>query len=634
MPRTNTKFVRYLSLSQLLAATLMTGTALAAPVKSPTSLPLTGDDLIQAKASVGEEQLENFANYIKGLDVLADHANPKTINEIENRALKKVFYILPFFQASEARAAVGEQEISDQGIRIVVECYDLVSSFDYELLKINQLQQEVVSKSDAVAKHQGKLPDLTDELAIATTKDLIAQINAEIASLKSQIVVLEGTANAGIDNTSIGLRKQVVGQIQLKLSFLGVTPTDIEQQQLASTKADDLRAVIGSMIARAVNQGQFGYRSAVFESGYTKQQKDWVALYRRIRPDVQVSSLVTNAVYARATALTSKESVQTPYPYFLGSAQVVNAPRLFLAVNGGSGGACGNTRACSVTLEYTWLGAMMAKTARFGAVTMPVYFEGDVRFAQPDFEGSVTCDFKNGFKAQGRADVKDGAIIYDGDVYNRMHYSDIEEGACKYTITKGDADSAAYYTIKKIFNDYMNLKMQRAAKSLAEKERYRDLVNSELQYHASKSQQNNYGFWSLTTWTNAFGRFWGTVTSFVVGSARGFYWHTRIEDTSVVSEVKFTTTISESNILKTERFSFDGFPVLCWKLDADSITRVLAACPSASLSDYQGHSDTDLGKNQQACGDSGTSGSCVDQTDRNEDRPSTDPNGVIEDPWA
>lgn len=634
MEKVQKRPARLLSMSPLFAATLMTSTALAAPLKGSTSLPLTGDDLNLAKPSLAANQLENFANFIKGLDVLPDHANPKPIADVQNRAIKKIYYVMPFFQASEARGVVGGQEISDQGIQIIAECLALVESFDYQLSRITQLTAEVTTKSNTLSKLQQNLPKLTDPVAIATTKELIDQIKAEIASLQSQIAVLEATANAGIDSTSVGLKQQVVGQLQLKLSFLGVTPTYAEAAQLRSNTAADLRMGISTMIARAVSLGQFGYRSAVFESGYTQQQKDWIALYRRVRPDVQVSSLLTNAVFARATALTSKETVASPYPYFLGSAQVVNAPRLFLAVNGGSNGACGNTKACNVTLEYTWLGAMMAKTSRSGAVTMPIYFEGDVTFAQPDFAGSVTCDFTTGFKVQGRADVKDGAIIYDGDVTNKINYSDLETGACNYTITKGDANSAAYYTIKRIYDSYMALKTQRAAKSHSEMERYREFVNNELQYHARKSQQTNFDFWSLTTWTNAFGGMWGTVASFVVGSARSFYWHTRIEDTSVQSAVKFTTTISESNIQKTERFAFDGFPVLCWKIDVDGMTRVLAACPASALSDYQDQADTDLGKDQQACGTSSASADCVDQANQNDNDPVTDDNGVIVDPWA
>lgn len=625
---------RYIAMFPIVGAIFYAGMITAAPMKMQASLPLTGEDIANAQATLHtNESTEQFTYFIKGLEVYPDHQNPTAIDQIENRTVKKAYYVAPFFQASEERSVVGGQEIASEGIKIIAEVYDLVSAFDYELFKINQLLQEKKKKNETLEKLRTNLSRLTDPLAIANTQQLITQVEGEIASLQTKITDLENQAERGINETSNSIKRQVVGQVQLKLSFLGVTATSDESTKLNSNVGNQLREGIASLIARATSQGQYGYRTAVFEAGYTRQQKNWIALYRQIRPDVQVSSLATNVVYARSTALTSKTDTVDPFSYFLGGAQVVNAPRLFLAINGGSHGKCGNTRSCNVTIEYTWLGATMAKTSRSGAVSMPVYFEADVKFKQPDFEGSVSCDFTNGFKVQGRADVKDGAIIYDGDVYNKINYSAIEEGACSYQIVKGDANSAAYYTIKSLYENYMNLKMQRAAKSRSEMDRYREYVNSELNYHATRSQQNsNYDFWSLTTWTSAFGGLWGTVASFVVGSARNFYWHTRIEDSTTTESVKFTTSIKEENIEKDERIAFDGFTMLCWIKDGTD--SVLAACPAANVVDYQRSSDTDLGKNQQLCGENGVSADCVDRAQENETNSHVDEHGVIEDPWA
>ncbi len=607
--------------------------AMAAPLKTTTSLPLTGNDIAQAKATLKtQEAAEQFIHFVKGLDVFPDHQNPTDITHIENRTVKKAYFVAPYFQASEARVAVGGQEIADLGIKIIAEAYELLGAFDYELLKINQSVQEKTRKAQALEKMRKALPNITDPLALLSTQRLIQLVEAEIAVLEKKITGLEEQATRGMNETSTVLKRQVISQIQLKLSFLGIIASSEEGRLLKSNDATELREGIASIIARATGVGQFGYRNATYEAGYTEQQRDWIGLYRSIRPDVTVSSLAANAVYARSTALTAKSNNNDAYSYFLGKDNIVNAPRLFLAVNGGSAGACGNTKSCNVTIEYTWLGATMAKTSQSGAIAMPVYFEADVSFVQPDFEGSVTCDFTNGFTVRGRSDVKDGAIIYDGDVYNKINYSAIEDGSCSYRIDKGDAKSAAYHTIKTLYDQYMNLKMQRAIKSRGEMDRYREYVNHELAYHANRSQNTNFDFWSLTTWTTALGGPWGPVASFAIGAARSFYWHTRIEDSTTTEAVKFTTTIKESNVQKAERMAFDGFTMLCWK--KDGADPYLAACPSKNLLDYQKNVDTDLGKNQQLCDQEGVSASCLDQARDNARTSETDDNDIISDPWA
>jgi predicted nucleic acid-binding Zn-ribbon protein len=632
MASSKTKLMTRIS---IFTAAFFAANAVAAPLKEKETLPLGEAAIAEAKANLGsDEEAQKFAAFILSLDTYRDHANDK--DKREDRNVRKIYHVAPYFQAAEERSVVGAQEIADQGLTIVSEIYDLTQSFDWELFKIFSLRKEVTAKNSALGKMKTNLTTLTDPLAIATTKELVTQIEAEIASMNKQIASLEARAESGVAETSIGLRQQVVNQLQLKLSFLGVTSTAEESTWLSGSNPKDFVRAISSMIARATNEGQFGYRSVIFETGYTPKQRDWIALYKRIRKDVEVQPLVTNTVYARSTALTSKGNGYAAANYFLGSAQKVNAPRLFLAVNGGSDGKCGNTKSCNVTLEYTFLGASMAKTSKSGSVQMPVYFEGDVSFVQPDFEGSVTCDFKTGFKVKGRADVKDGAIIYDGDVTNKINYSSIEEGACSYNIVKGDANSAAYYTIKNIYDTYMRLKTDRAAKSYDEMNRYRDYVNRELAYHAAKSQSGgNRGgslFDELSTYVGAFGGTWGTVASFVGGQARNFYWHTRIEDSTVESPVKFTTSIKETNVQKSERFTFDGYTIVCWK--QEGFDRNMVACPFNDRQKYTEEADTDLGKNQQLCGEEGVSGDCSQKAEDATDSSGTDSNGIVNDPWA
>jgi cob(I)alamin adenosyltransferase len=621
-----TKWLGFFSIFNLFFSAAL----LSAPIKTPCSLPLSGNDILAAASILQDDKLNrDFIYFIKNLDVFADHQNTKEVEQIENKKISKYYYIAPFFQASEERAYAGTQELAEEAIKIIGEIYEMVSAFDYELFKINQVSQEIDKKIAAIKNLKKKISNSDELSSKKITEELVVQLEKEVSKLNTDLGILENNANQGIDETSTLLKRQVISQIQLKLSFLGVTATSTESELLKSNKASDLRIGIASLISRTTGQGQFGYRTVAFESGFTEQQRKWIGLYRSIRPDVHVSSLPTKTVYARSTALTARENGGEIADYFTGSDRTVNAPRLFLAVNGGSNGACGNTKSCNVTIEFTWLGATLAKSARSGAIILPIFFEADVLVAQPDFEGSVTCDFKNGFSVTGRADVKDGAVIYDGDIHNKINYEALEEGSCNYKIDKGDADSAAYHTIKYIHDNYLKLKMQRASKSRDEMNEYKNSITNELKSHAVNSQNKNYDSWSITSWSQALGNAWGNVATIVVEGIRSFYWHTRIEDSSIKEIVKFTTKISESNVQKIERMSFDGFPIMCWK--GNNATLDLVACPTSNISNYIKQSDTDLGKNRSLCGEDGVSTNCLDMS---EYVPDTDNNGIISDPWA
>ncbi len=527
---------------------------------------------------------------------------------------------------------MGGQEIAHKALEIISEIYDLLSSFDFEISKIQELRREKKEKEAFLRELNKKMKGPDNLKGRKDIQDLIQKTEEEIAKYNREVKELENFASTGISETSSALRKQVLSQIQLKLSLLGVVPSSNEALLLKSDSSSNIREGISSLLARATQGGQYGFRAAVFEAGYSDLQRKWISLYRTIRNDVKVVSLATERVFVRPTSLTSTSDSPDEADHFIGEAQIINAPRLFLAVNGNSKGTCGNSKSCVVSLEYTWLGATMAAASMSGSIIMPVYFEADVKFKEPDFEGSVSCDFENGFTVQGRADVKDGLIIYDGDINNQIKVNDLEKGACTYNIKNGDADSAAYHAIKYLYEHYMTLKMERAKKSRAEMERYKHYIDEELKIHAEKSssKEDNFEFWSFETWTTIFSGFWGTATQ-VVNNARNFYWHTRIEDSKISETVTFETSIIEKDIIKNSRLAFDGFTILCWKKVQENT--VLSACPSNDLPNYINKADTDLGKNEQQCGNS-INPECLKSLTEINKNPQVDDNGVVADPWA
>jgi hypothetical protein len=598
--------------------------AVAAPVVTPTSLPLDDYDLIAAQDYITGEELEEFAYFIKGLDVFADHENPSTIAGMSNRSIIKKYYITPYFQALESDGVVGAQEIAEQGLMLLLSTIDLVESFDMNLVRIQEIQENLESKEKALENFYDLVEDTDDPELLQTYLELINDIEDAIDELKAEYKALLSESAEGVEDTPIRLRIEVADQIRLKLAFLGISATSSEEADLASNDPARMVDALTSLIKRTTTAGQFGVRQVVYKSGYTSKERNFISIYRLVRSDVQVNSLSPSTVYAKSTSVSAANDSAFTFNKY------VDGARLFLGINLGSKGRCGNTRACNVTMDLSWLGSTMAQTSRSGALVVPVTFEADVSVMRPDFDGQVWCDFETGWQAKGRADVKDGAIIYDGDVYNKIHYEAFENGECSYRINEGSAESAAYYAIKNIYDTYMRLKMARGAKARDEKDAYQDYVNRELQWHADNSS-NDYDFWGYRRWTLALGPVWGTVTSFVIGATRSFYWHTRIEDQKTTDKVKFNTRITERNVQETQRISFDGDPIVCWK--GTLMNKYIGACPSEFKEEYEEEADHDVGWNDALCGDDGVSADCLEEAEEAEEDETVDENGVT-DPWA
>ena len=600
----------------------------SAPVLSSSSLPLDDKDIVEASEVYKDEtELHQFASFIKSLSVYPDHENPKTVSGMGNRTLVKTYYIAPNFKVPADQKVVGAQEIAKSALELLTEIQDLTTSFDYELILHNEIQAQIVRNTKVKANLQDSLATVTDPVQKATIEGLIADLERTLAKLKIEAEEITQEAEDGLDLVSDRFKQSIARQIRLKLSFLSVEPTPEEEAQFDSGEPNEMVKAIESMVARATSQGQFGVRQGIFTTGYSKRETDFISTYRRIRGDVQVNLLSTTTVFARPAALTTNVGTDGR-----AVARNGNATRLFAAVNAGTQGRCGNTRSCNAVIDLTYMGAMMAQNSKRGAITFPVVFDANVKVSQPDFHGEVECDFKTGWSVKGRADVKDGWAIYDGDIYNRLHYKSLEEGGCDYEIYEGDADSAAYYTIKRIYDNYMRLKMMRGMKSSAQKDAYKAEVDRELKRHQSQAQHTNYDTYSYVRW---FGGPFGSFVSRVINFGRSIYWHTRIEDSSTEDAVKFKTTIKESNVQKTERFTFDGNTLMCWKLEGLSISDAyLGSCPEGA--GYEEKADTDLGHNDDhdECIDNPFTSGCEDQVDDTDDNVDTDDNDVILDPWG
>lgn len=440
---------------------------------------------------------------------------------------------------------------------------------------------------------------------------------------KRNAILSNGAAGAGVVDAAI------MRAMQSELSRVGITPTAQEAAKLASGSGADRISALDSMRARASN-GQLGFRQAIFDAGLSDKEKVMVQKYLTLRPDVQVKGLNVAKVYARAAVQTFLENdVRRANPTVF-QIRGINA--------GTDPGACGNTKTCNVVIEFTESGTRDGKASQIIGtnVNLPIYFEGKVQnVAQPEFDGEVSCHFLTGWQARGRADVKDGAIIYDGDVYNNIQYSTVSrpDNGCKLTIYKGTKDAAEWAALKAIDEQYTRLLFERQQASYRDMQAYRQYVTSEIQRHANQSQSSGRGGWfSDVIGFVSGGHYLIGLATWFIGETRDFYWHTRTENTSVLDQVDIYKRYTIGpNTTAVELRTFDGSVNVCWAESAQAGVPVMRKCPDLE----QPTSESEAGND--TCPEGTDFGTCSDIVDAVNDaggQPSPDPEGGLEDPWG
>jgi hypothetical protein len=564
------------------------GTANAAPTMEISGLPISGNQLRNDLKARGmtDDQVNTVYNVIGSVQVYDDHQNPVD-EERENRARAKKFYTAPFFAPSTSGTAVGAEQFSDYAMRILDDVDHLMQSFNFESREYLRLKSQLTALEKRIADIDALLTNPnTPENVRASVTQLRPILVTEKNGVEAKLNALRTEGGDGLSQLGMALRRSIASDIVTEVSRLGISPTAAENAKLQSTNAQTMASGIADLRARAGN-GQYGIRQIIVESGYTAEQRDALRVYLELRPDVRLFGLAVTKVYARAAAQTFVDDAQ--------DREVRSSPMILRAINGGPlRGECGNTRSCNVVIEYTNSGARDARFAKgLGSsvtpVLMPVTFQADVRVAVPDFVGRFDCEFRTGWQARGRADVKDGAVIYDGDLTNGIKYETIDEGAeaCEVTIQEGTRESAFFHQLMALNDHYIALHKERQISSKREKDQYRAHIEAELQRHVQQSQSDgrrNRGGW--------FGDVIGLVTGgsilrgiggWLLGEARDFYWHTTKLDTSSIDNISIHQAFNIHNLTEIKRFSFDGFPLVCWTPESGSLEKVMKACPIGTI---------------------------------------------------
>jgi hypothetical protein len=531
-------------------ATCSASAIYAAPTMEQVSLSLKEADLAKAtQYFTNEKDLAEFGAFITSLPVVADHENK------EDDTSPKKYHILPYLQVAEGDFA-GSQYIANSALSVMTNISNTMNLLGSNLEYMNLIQGKLSDVEGRIKGIDAKLEKNDGKVDVNFLKGLRAELAEEKARLEAKLESYLTNSTGTITSVNAGIYESAKNRLISLFGMVGITADAKEQGQLLSADRTQHALAFQSMSTRATNNGQFAVRNVLFESKFTERQKNFVEVFRKIKPEVSFSVLRPKKMRVQMTASTSSKFPDT----------LVEGTRLFLPANGGTDGFCGASDSCNVTIEATYHGATGLATSTFGKENLPVAFSAEVEYVKPSFQGRVWCDFTTGWKSTGRADVKSGAIIYDGDITNKIKFESIEEGDCKKEITSGSDSDANYHLLSTLLKDYLSLKSTRATMAKKTKDDYEADLNRKLEDASTQSQKKKSGsiFSSVSTWTSAFGSTWGTVASYVVHEADNFFWHTRINDTSSLDKVKFDVTISESGVRTTQTIGFDGKTTGCW----------------------------------------------------------------------
>lgn len=594
--------LRSASLALALASSSVGGTALAAPKLEITQLPISPELTVRlAEQGYTPPQIEEFLKVIAEIDVYDDHANPANPAGRNNPNLPKVYWVAPYFTPSPTRSVVGAEQFAISALTVLDAIDKTLGSFEFPAVEFQRLtlqRDSVQSKRDKAAATLGQ-PGLS-ELQVASLNTYLASLDKELQAVTAQLAAFRTEGGAKAAELPQSLRESIVRSIVLQLSRLGITPAPTEKALLESQVPLNVVDGLAQLRART-GRGQFGLRQAILESGYTEKQRGILRKYFELRPDITTKTLGVTKVYARPVG----ESVIDEH----GKHMTYTAVMQLRGVNIGSQGACGNTRSCNVVLEYTDVGARASTFLAVGdgptAVLLPVTFAADVSVAQPDFVGSVHCKFKTGWSAQGRADVRDGAIIYDGDLTDQIQYKSIDDpfGGCSFNIQEGSQDSAFYHALMDMNNYYRQLHTERQQDAKRAKDAYEAQIRRELQHQQQNSQRPRGGLFGDVF---AFlGGPFGGVVSFLVGETRNFYWHTTILNTSSIDGIDAFQSYNVRNLQATKSVHFDAFPLVCY-FPGGGTNGVMKACPDEEVAS----ADTEMGAGQEVCAEQDIFGEC------------------------
>jgi len=489
-----------LFLSQLLLVSLPLS---ALPKYERTMLPFP-DRMDEGDQLMAQEVLQ--------LQVYQDH-------EDENQ-----YYFVPPFHVRQYTQGAAGMALQNHNVKQFAAANKEIKNRVRYLLEYDNGQIQSFEKSVAETRSRVEIALQKLEDAIERGNEVIIKIRernlaSEEDNLKKAIKDLDEAKerlHAQGTLAPLSIRKGLNEQIVMELAQAGINvPYDGNQDPGVSFI--QLKDTIKDF---ASSYG--GYLSANVYGGFTQGQVDALRAYKqKYMPHLKISLLPIEKL--TFFSLTEWQNDPNAWSY---------SSKMFRNITG-----AGDYLGAAIVMDTTIAGSL-GLAEHLQPFVLPVGIKARFKQAAEPTEAELTCDFSAGYSVQGRADVRDGLVIYDNDITNTISSSDFSNGACKLHYISGDRGSAQFKALEAMEQQFENIRIHRTILAHEEKTAYYKSLLEDIQKNRRQEEPK---YRRIVRQLTAQG--WSTVVVEGLTRAADFHWHTNIQDVNHVSEVKFTKHI-------------------------------------------------------------------------------------------
>lgn len=447
----------------------------------------------------------------------ADHEMIKTVLALEVRQDAKdpnTYYYVPPFHIRQYTQGAASLMAHTEKLRDFNEAKKIMTereNFDPDT--IPAFKQEIKEAEANIKEAKSKLAEALiggNESVIELYKEILAESKKALDDLKVEIVERKKEAIRRLDRLA-----------SLHLALMG---HDVNVSQCTDNNMAFL-ALKQSASEAAMSYG--GYLSFNTYAGFTQKQLEALRAYKsKYMPEITVALLPLEN-------LTFKPLTEMQYDPDLGS----KSSKIFTRVKG-SGDYLGTT----IVLDTTVAGAIGMAT-HLPPFILPVGISATYKEQSEAFDAELKCDFSSGYRIKGRADVKDGWVIYDNDITNTIKAEDSADGGCSLKLYSGDKGSAEYKAFQALEEELNKLHVHRSTLSHWEKQRYYEAVQADIQQNRPTSSTSK--GWVMAAFA-AFGFVPGVIVA-GLSHAADFHWHTNIQDVENFSKFKYQKRFTVEN---------------------------------------------------------------------------------------
>lgn len=390
-------------------------------------------------------------------------------------------------------------------------------SYSHNLL--DQLQAQKIHDEEMVEDAREKLALAIEQgnaSLIALRKDILDRKTASLAITTEKIIHAEDIIRAGGTLLPRGLGRAYFERALLHIAQIGINLpySGNEEPETLSVALRNALDEIASSYGGFISINAYG--------GFTKAQLDALRMYRsKYMPHITVSLMPVDKI--TFFSLTEWQKART----------TASTTKMFADVNGS-----GDYLGAAIVLDTTIAGSF-GLAEHLAPFVLPIGIRAMLKQKLAPTEAKLTCDFANGFRVRGRADIKDGLIIFDNDITNTLKAEDSNDGACSLSVMSGDPKSAQIAALLDVEAKFEALRLNRIALSRSEKSTYLKGVLDDIAQNRRKDERR---FSTSIQKLNAQG--WESLVLEGLASATDFFWHTNVQDVADLSSIRFTKYIS------------------------------------------------------------------------------------------